>query len=169
MASAKLILNPSGIPKGFKLVSELLRHPSDGQYGALLRHATTGMYVFHAAGENRSASQKWASKNDNEKESVKMTTENKAAEMLEKAILAGELNYYRQTGSTAYVAEYADGERQIVFNSLSAKEARPGIEFKLVAAAHFADHQGNPGWTIRDEEMEVLAVILDGDSEAFYY
>ncbi len=65
MASAKLILNPSGIPEGFRLVnSELLRHPVDGQYGALLRHETTGEYVFHAAGTNRSVPHDWAAKND---------------------------------------------------------------------------------------------------------
>ena len=65
MASAKLILNPSGVPEGFKLVNDkMLRHPIDGQYGALLKHKVTGKYVFHAAGENRSVSQKWAIEND---------------------------------------------------------------------------------------------------------
>ena len=65
MTSAKLILNPSGVPEGFRLVSDkLLCHPVDGQYGALLQNKETGIYVFHAAGANRSIPRDWAIKQE---------------------------------------------------------------------------------------------------------
>ncbi len=74
----------------------------------------------------------------------------KAIEMLESAVLAGELRYYQQTGSTAYVAEYENGSMEIV---LSAREAR------IVASAKWEDRRGNPAWTLRDEKGEIVAVI----------
>lgn len=49
-----------------------------------------------------------------------------ATELLSQAIRNRELEYYRQTGSFAYVAEYEDGELKIVYNAASAKEAGLG-------------------------------------------
>lgn len=88
----------------------------------------------------------------------------KAVEMLVDAILKGELHYYRQTGSYAYVAQYEDGELQIVYNSLSAKEVRPGVEFEIVASAKWEDRLGNPQWTIYadGEAVAVVATEIDG-------
>ena len=89
----------------------------------------------------------------------------KAIEMLKEAILKGELGYYQATGSTAYVVEYADGELQIVYNSLSAREARPGVRFTMMASAKWEDNLGNPAWTIYDDGGEVVAVVateIDG-------
>ena len=93
--------------------------------------------------------------------------------MLVDAILKGELSYYQATGSTAYVVEYADGELQIVYNSLSAKEARP-VSFKIVASAKWEDHLGNPQWTIYDGDGEAVAVVateVDGTAieDGVYY
>jgi len=94
-----------------------------------------------------------------------------AVEMLVEAILKGELHYYRQTGSYAYVAQYEDGELQIVYNSLSAKEARPGVEFEIVASAKWEDNLGNPAWTIYDdgEAVAAIATEIDGDPDVYYY
>ena len=98
-----------------------------------------------------------------------------AVEMLVDAILKGELHYYRQTGSYAYVAQYEDGELQIVYNSLSAREARPGVGFTLVASARWEDNLGNPAWTIYDGDGEAVAAIatdIDGtaiEDDVYYY
>ena len=98
-----------------------------------------------------------------------------AIEMLEEAILKGELHYYRQTGSTAYVVEYEDGELQIVYNSLSAKEARPGVSFTMVASAKWEDRLGFPQWTIYGNDGEAVAAIateVDGtvtDPDVYYF
>ena len=98
-----------------------------------------------------------------------------AVEMLVKAILEDQLKYYQATGSTAYVAEYEDGELQIVYNSLSAKEARPGVGFTLVASAKWEDNLGNPAWTIYDGDGEAVAAIatdIDGtviEDDVYYY
>ena len=83
----------------------------------------------------------------------------KAIELLKEAILKGQLSYYQATGSYAYVAQYEDGELQIVYNALSAKEARPGVEFEMVASAKWEDNLGNPAWTIRDGDEEVAVII----------
>ena len=97
-----------------------------------------------------------------------------AVEMLVKAILEGELGYYQATGSTAYVVEYEDGEQEIVFNALSAREARPGVRFKMVASAKWEDRLGNPQWTIYDDGGETVAVVateVDGTAieDGVYY
>ena len=99
-----------------------------------------------------------------------------AIEMLKEAILKGELGYYQATGSTAYVVEYADGELQIVYNSLSAREARPGVEFEIVASTKWEDRLGNPQWTIYgDDDGEAVAAIateIDGtvtEPDVYYY
>ena len=98
-----------------------------------------------------------------------------AIEMLKEAILKGELHYYRQTGSTAYVVEYEDGKQEIVYNALSAKEARPGVEFEIVASAKWEDRLGNPQWTIYgDDDGEAVAAIAtenDGTvtDDVYYY
>ena len=90
----------------------------------------------------------------------------KAIEMLKEAILKGELSYYQATGSTAYVVEYEDGKQEIVYNALSAKEARPGVEFEIVASAKWEDRLGNPQWTIYDDDdgeaVAVVATEIDG-------
>ena len=93
----------------------------------------------------------------------------KAIEMLEGAILRGELHYYRQTGSYAYVAQY-DGELQIVYNF----EARPGANLEILASAKWEDNLGNPAWTIRDDNGEIAVVIsteIDGTAipDGVYY
>ena len=98
-----------------------------------------------------------------------------AVEMLVKAILEGELGYYQATGSTAYVVEYEDGEQEIVFNALSAREARPGVRFKMVASAKWEDRLGFPQWTIYDDDGEAVATIateIDGTvtgPDVYYY
>lgn len=97
-----------------------------------------------------------------------------AVEMLVKAILEGELSYYQATGSTAYVVEYEDGELQIVYNSLSAREARPGVRFKMVASAKWEDRLGNPQWTIYDDDEAVAVVATEVDGtvtgpDVYYY
>ena len=97
----------------------------------------------------------------------------RAVEMLVDAILKGELSYYRATGSTAYVAQYQDGKQEIVYNALSAKEARPGVEFEIVAGAKWEDRLGNPQWTIYDDDGEAVAAIateIDGTvTDPVYY
>ena len=98
----------------------------------------------------------------------------RAVEMLVDAILKGELSYYQATGSTAYVAEYEDGKQEIVYNALSAKEARPGVEFEIVAGAEWEDRLGNPQWTIYDdgEAVAAIATEIDGtatDPDVYYY
>ena len=101
-----------------------------------------------------------------------------AVEMLVDAILKGELSYYQATGSYAYVAQYEDGdedgELQIVYNSLSAKEARPGANLKILASAKWEDRLGNPQWTIYDDGGEAVAVVateIDGTAipDGVYY
>jgi hypothetical protein len=99
-----------------------------------------------------------------------------AVEMLVDAILKGELSYYQATGSTAYVVEYEDGKQEIVYNALSAKEARPGVEFEIVASAKWEDRLGNPQWTIYDDDdgeaVAVVATEIDGtvtDPDVYYY
>lgn len=101
-----------------------------------------------------------------------------AVEMLVDTILKGELSYYQATGSTAYVVEYEDGKQEIVYNALSAKEARPGVEFKLIACAQWEDHLGNPQWTIYDygdnggEAVAAISTEIDGtvtDPDVYYY
>ena len=100
----------------------------------------------------------------------------RTVEMLVDAILKGELSYYQATGSTAYVVEYEDGKQEIVYNALSAKEARPGVEFEIVAGAEWEDRLGNPQWTIYgDDDGEAVAAIateIDGtvtDPDVYYY
>ncbi len=99
----------------------------------------------------------------------------KAIELLEEAILKGQLNYYQATGSYAYVAQYEDGEQEIVYNALSAREARPGVRFKMVASAKWEDRLGNPQWTIYDGDGEAVAAIateVDGTvtgPDVYYY
>ncbi len=95
----------------------------------------------------------------------------KAVEKLVDAILKGELSYYQATGSTAYVVEYEDGKQEIVYNSLSAKEARPGASFEMVASAKWEDNLGNPAWTIYfgDEAVAAIATEIDGDPDVYYY
>ena len=98
-----------------------------------------------------------------------------AVEMLVKAILEGELGYYQATGSTAYVAKYEDGVQEIVYNALSAKEARPGVGFTMVASAKWEDRLGFPQWTIYDNDGEAVAAIateVDGtvtDPDVYYF
>jgi len=97
-----------------------------------------------------------------------------AVEMLVDAILKGQLNYYQATGSYAYVAQYEDGEMQIVYNALSAKEARPGVSFTMVASAKWEDRLGNPQWTIYGNDGEAVAVVateVDGTAieDGVYY
>ena len=75
----------------------------------------------------------------------------KAIEMLESAVLAGELRYYQQTGSTAYVTQYEDGSMEIVLSA--------GTNRKILASAKWDDHRGNPAWTIRDGDEEVAVII----------
>jgi len=74
--------------------------------------------------------------------------ESKGARLLIEAIRQGELGYFRATGSTAYVAEYEDGEMEIVFNALYAQEARPGVPFEIVAEARWDENRGLPGWHV---------------------
>jgi hypothetical protein len=99
----------------------------------------------------------------------------RAVEMLVDAILKGELNYYQATGSTAYAVEYEDSKQEIVHNALSAKEARPGVEFEIVASAKWEDRLGNPQWTIYDDDGEAVAAVateIDGtvtDPDVYYY
>ena len=99
----------------------------------------------------------------------------KAIELLKEAIPKGELGYYQATGSTAYVVEYEDGELQIVYNSLSAREARPEVEFEIIASAKWEDRLGNPQWTIYDGDGEAVAAIateVDGtvtDPDVYYF
>ncbi len=100
----------------------------------------------------------------------------KAIGLLKEAILKGELHYYRQTGSTAYVVEYEDGELQIVYNSLSAREARPGVRFKMVASAKWEDRLGFPQWTIYggNDGEAVAAIATENDGtvtgpDVYYY
>jgi len=58
---ANLLTLPTGIPKGFVLVHpEVQKHPSDEQWGILLKHTETDIYVLHCAGVNRSVPYKWA-------------------------------------------------------------------------------------------------------------
>ena len=101
--------------------------------------------------------------------------ENKAYRMLVDAILKGELGYYQATGSTAYVVEYEDGVQEIVYNTLSAREARPGASFKILASAKWEDNLGNPAWTIYDDGGEAVAAIateIDGTvtgPDVYYY
>lgn len=90
----------------------------------------------------------------------------KAIEMLESAVLAGELRYYQQTGSTAYVAQYEDGSMEIVLSA--------GASLEVVASAKWEDHLGNPAWTIRDENEEIAAIVsteVDGTAieDGVYY
>lgn len=90
-----------------------------------------------------------------------------------KTILENELRYYQATSSTAYVAEYEDGQLEIVYNSLSAKEARPGTSFEIVASAKWEDGRGNPHWVVFDgkgEEVAAIATELDGNvTEPYVY
>jgi len=97
-----------------------------------------------------------------------------AVEMLVDEIIKGELSYYQATGSTAYVVEYEDCRQEIVYNALSAKEARPGVEFEIVASAKWEDRLGNPQWTIYDDGGEAVAVVateVDGTviEDGVYY
>lgn len=73
---------------------------------------------------------------------------NNAVKLLIDAIKNNELHYYQATGSFAYAVRYEDGELSIVYNSLSAKEARPGVEFEMVASARWLDNLGNPAWVV---------------------
>lgn len=59
---AKYLLNPSGVPGGWRLVcNEVVSHPDNiAINGALIQNAKTGMYAIHAAGHNSSCPQRWA-------------------------------------------------------------------------------------------------------------
>lgn len=88
-------------------------------------------------------------------------------EMLINSIVKGELSYYKATGSAAYLVQYEDGEKRIFINPLSARDARTGIDFEILASARWADHQGNPSWTIYDADGEAVASV-SGDEVYFY-
>jgi|GEM_PF-5859793 len=61
--NANLIIGAAGIPKGFKLCKEeIIKHPVDGGWGALLQNEKTGLYVHYAAGASRAIDQKIARK-----------------------------------------------------------------------------------------------------------
>ena len=100
-----------------------------------------------------------------------MTSE--AVEKLLEEILEGRLSYYQATGSAAYVAQYQDGKHAIVYNSHSAKHARPGMKFRIVAYAKWEDCLGNPRWTVYDFGLgfgdgEAVAVV-ESDGTVYYY
>jgi len=64
--NANLIIGVAGIPQGFKMCNnEVIKHPVDNMWGALLKNETTGMYIHYAAGVARSINQKKAQKMDN--------------------------------------------------------------------------------------------------------
>lgn len=64
--NVNFIIGAAGIPKGFKLCNnEIIKHPIDNAWGALLQNEITGIYVHYAAGEVRSIDQKKAQKMDN--------------------------------------------------------------------------------------------------------
>jgi hypothetical protein len=103
-----------------------------------------------------------------------------AVEKLINEILEGRLSYYQATGSIAYVAQYQDGEHAIVYNSHSAKHARPGVNFEIVASARWEDCLGNPRWTVYDygdgdgEAVAVAATATESDgtitdTDVYYY
>ena len=105
---------------------------------------------------------------------------NSAVEKLIDEILKGRLSYYQATGSAAYVAQYQDGKHAIVYNSHSAKHARPGVRFKIVAYARWEDCLGNPRWEVYDyglgygdgEAVAAIATESDGtvtDPDVYYY
>mgnify|MGYP000918757609 CR=1 FL=1 len=63
--NAKLIIGEAGIPQGFKLCNkEIIKHPVDNMWGALLQNETTGVYVHFVAGTVRSIDQRKAMKLD---------------------------------------------------------------------------------------------------------
>jgi len=91
---------------------------------------------------------------------------NKGVELLKNAILEEGLDYYRETGSYAYVAEYEDGGLRIVYNADSAEEARPGVDFEIIAEAWWRNNLGNCYWIIRDmegKEEEVIGTDFGGN------
>ena len=101
-----------------------------------------------------------------------------AVEKLIDEIIKGRLSYYQRTGSIAYVAQYQDGRHAIVYNLHSAKHARPGVNFKIVAYARWVDCLGNPQWTVYDyddgEAVAVAAIATESDGtvtdpDVYYY
>ena len=101
---------------------------------------------------------------------------NSAVEKLIDEILKGRLSYYQATGSTAYVVLYEDGKQEIVYNALSARHSRPGMNFEIVACAKWEDRLGNPQWTIYDgddygQAVAAIATESDGtaDPDVYYY
>ncbi len=101
---------------------------------------------------------------------------NSAVEKLIDEILKGRLSYYQATGSAAYVARYQDGKHAIVYNSHSAKHARPDMKFEIVACAKWEHKLGNPQWTVYDygdgEAVAAIATESDGtvtDPDVYYY
>lgn len=91
-------------------------------------------------------------------------------ELLKSAIQKGELHYYKQTGSFAYVAEYEDGFLAIVYNALSAEAARPDVPFKIVAEARHYDGLGNPHWVVLDlvADEEEIIFVREEENNRFY-
>ena len=64
--NVNFIIGAVGIPKGFKLCNnEIIKHPTDNAWGALLKNETTGTYIHYVAGAMRSIDQKKAQKMDN--------------------------------------------------------------------------------------------------------
>jgi len=103
---------------------------------------------------------------------------NSAVEKLIDEILKGRLSYYQATGSAAYVARYQDGKHAIVYNSHSAKYARPDMKFEIVACAKWEHKLGNPQWTVYDygdgDAVAVAAIATESDGtvtdpDVYYY
>lgn len=64
---ANIIIGGTGIPQGFKLCNEeVIKHPVDNAWGALLQNETTGIYVHFVAGVTRSIDQQVAKELDKE-------------------------------------------------------------------------------------------------------
>ena len=101
----------------------------------------------------------------------------KAIEILVKEIVNNELHYYCATGSYVYIAEYEDGQMELVHNGLSAKAARPDVDFVMVASARWENNMTGPCWMIYDADNEAVAtvstdldgIVTDPDDDVFYY
>ena len=64
--NVNFIIGSAGIPKGFKLCNnEIIKHPKDNAWGALIQNETTGIYMHYTAGVMRSINQKKAQKMEN--------------------------------------------------------------------------------------------------------
>lgn len=63
--NVNLVIGMPGIPKGFKLCNdEIIKHPTDGMWGALLQNESTGIYVHYSAGVTRTIDQRKAREMD---------------------------------------------------------------------------------------------------------